>query len=66
MTVNFLRPGQGERFVAEGRVHKVTTTSAFLGADLFDERGRRIASASVVSHLITDLSRLTSPGAVAR
>jgi len=61
MTVTFLRPGLGDRFVAEGRVHKVNSASVVLGAELFDERGRPIATASVVSHLLTDMDRLVAP-----
>jgi acyl-coenzyme A thioesterase PaaI-like protein len=44
--------------VATGRVLKLTRTNAVLAADLDDDADRRIATVTVVSQLITDLSRL--------
>jgi uncharacterized protein (TIGR00369 family) len=58
MTVNILRAGKAASFVATGRVLKLTRTNAVLGADLDDDAGRRIATATVVSGLITDIARL--------
>ncbi|WP_301149489.1 PaaI family thioesterase [Mycobacterium simiae] len=59
MTVTILRAGTAKSYVATGRVLKLTKTNAVLGADLDDDSGRRIATVTVVSQLITDLSRLT-------
>lgn len=58
MTVNILRAGRATSFVATGRVLKLTKTNAVLSADLDDDGGRRIATATVVSQFITDLARL--------
>lgn len=59
MTVTILRPGTAARYVATGRVIKVSRTSAVLAADLDDDQGRRIATLGAVTHLMTDLARLT-------
>ncbi|MCV7429164.1 PaaI family thioesterase [Mycobacterium montefiorense] len=59
MTVTILRAGTAKSYVATGRVLKLTKTNAVLGADLDDDTGRRIATVTVVSQLITDVSRLT-------
>jgi acyl-coenzyme A thioesterase PaaI-like protein len=58
MTVTILRAGTAKSYVATGRVLKLTKTNAVLGADLDDDAGRRIATITVVSQLVTDLSRL--------
>ncbi|WAC91257.1 hotdog domain-containing protein [Mycobacterium sp. Aquia_213] len=58
MTVTILRGGTANSYEATGRVLKLTKTNAVLGADLDDDTGRRIASITVVSQLITDISRL--------
>lgn len=58
MTVTILRGGTAKSYLATGRVLKLTKTNAVLGADLDDDTGRRIATISVVSQLITDISRL--------
>jgi acyl-coenzyme A thioesterase PaaI-like protein len=58
MTVTILRAGTAKAYVATGRVLKLTKTNAVLGADLDDDTGRRIATVTVVSQLITDISRL--------
>ncbi len=58
MTVTILRAGTAKTYVATGRVLKLTKTNAVLGADLDDDTGRRIATVTVVSQLITDMSRL--------
>lgn len=58
MTVNILRAGRATSFVATGRVLKLTKTNAVLGADLDDDTGRRIATATVVSQFITDIARM--------
>jgi len=63
MTVTILRPATAATYRATGRVVKLTRASAVLGADLEDDAGRQIAGATVVSQLITDLSRLQSPSA---
>jgi len=59
MTVTILRPGRAKRYVATGRVLKLSGWTAMLAADLTDEQGHHIASATLVSHLIKDLSRLS-------
>jgi acyl-coenzyme A thioesterase PaaI-like protein len=59
MTVTILRGGTAKSYVATGRMLKLTRVTAVLGADLDDDAGRRIATVTVVSQLITDLSRLT-------
>ncbi|WP_236595427.1 PaaI family thioesterase [Mycobacterium paraintracellulare] len=51
MTVNYLRAGTGSLFVVTAEVLSVTSTSAVLGAELVDEQGRPVASASVVAQL---------------
>ncbi|WP_263644266.1 hotdog domain-containing protein [Mycobacterium marseillense] len=56
MTVNYLRAGTGSLFVVAAEVLSVTSTSAMLGADLVDEQGRSVASASVVAQL-RDIAR---------
>ena len=58
MTVTILRGGRTKSYVATGRVLKLTRTNAVLAADLDDDVGRRIAVVTLVSQLITDLSRL--------
>jgi acyl-coenzyme A thioesterase PaaI-like protein len=58
MTVTMLRAGTAKSYVAVGRVLKLTKTNALLSADLDDDTGRRIAVATVVSQLITDIGRL--------
>jgi acyl-coenzyme A thioesterase PaaI-like protein len=58
MTVTILRAGTTKSYVATGRVLKLTKANAVLGADLDDDAGRRIATITVVSRLITDISRL--------
>jgi uncharacterized protein (TIGR00369 family) len=57
MTVNYVRAGTGGLFNATARLLTVTTVTALLGAELTDERERRIATASVVVQLIKDLTR---------
>jgi uncharacterized protein (TIGR00369 family) len=56
MTVNYLHAGRGSVFVATARVQTVTSTAALVGADLTDEQGQRVASASVVGQL-RDINR---------
>ncbi|WP_415621344.1 hotdog domain-containing protein [Mycobacterium marseillense] len=56
MTVNYLRAGTGSLFVVAAEVLSETSTSAMLGADLVDEQGRSVASASVVAQL-RDIAR---------
>jgi uncharacterized protein (TIGR00369 family) len=58
MTVTFLRAATAKSYVATGRVLKLTRATAVLGADLDDDAGRRIATVTLVSQFITDLSRL--------
>jgi acyl-coenzyme A thioesterase PaaI-like protein len=58
MTVTILRAGSAKSYVATGRVLKLTRATAVLGADLDDDTGRRIATVTLVSQLITDISRL--------
>jgi acyl-coenzyme A thioesterase PaaI-like protein len=58
MTVTILRAGTAKSYMATGRVLKLTKSNAVLGADLDDGAGRRIASITVVSQLITDIGRL--------
>jgi acyl-coenzyme A thioesterase PaaI-like protein len=59
MTVTILRAGATKSYVATGRVLKLTKTNAVLGADLDDDTGRRVATITVVSQLLTDLGRIT-------
>lgn len=58
MTVTILRAGTAKSYMATGRVLKVTKSNAVLAADLDDDAERRIASITLVSQLITDISRL--------
>jgi len=57
MTVTVLRAGTAALYLATGPVIKVSRTSAVLAADLDDDQGRRIATLSAVTHLMT-----ASPG----
>jgi uncharacterized protein (TIGR00369 family) len=57
MTVNYMRAGTSGLFYATARLLTVTSVTAVLGAELTDERERRIATASVVVQLIKDLTR---------
>jgi acyl-coenzyme A thioesterase PaaI-like protein len=59
MNVAFLRAGTAKSYVAMGHLIKLTSVSALLGADLTDDEGRLIATVSLVSQLIKDLSRLS-------
>jgi acyl-coenzyme A thioesterase PaaI-like protein len=59
MNVTFLRGGTAKSYVATGHLIKLTSVSAVLGADLADDEGRLIATVSLVSQLIKDLSRLS-------
>ena len=59
MTVTMLGPGRAKHYVATGRVMKLTSVTAMLSADLIDDEGHQIASATMVSHLLKDLSRLS-------
>jgi acyl-coenzyme A thioesterase PaaI-like protein len=58
MNVNFLRAGTAKSYIATGRIIKLTSVSALLGADLHDDKGQLIATVSVLSQLLKDLSRL--------
>jgi hypothetical protein len=51
--------GTAKSYVAMGHLIKLTSVSALLGADLTDDEGRLIATVSLVSQLIKDLSRLS-------
>lgn len=53
-----MRAGRTNSFVATGRVLKLTKTNAVLAADLDDDTGRRIATGTVISALVTDIGRL--------
>jgi hypothetical protein len=55
--VNYLRAGVGNLFVTTAHVMNVTSVSALLAAELVDAKGSSIASATVASQLIKDLSR---------
>jgi uncharacterized protein (TIGR00369 family) len=57
MTVNYLRAGIGNAFVATAGVLAVTSASAIITADLTDERERLIASATVAVQLLKDVKR---------
>jgi acyl-coenzyme A thioesterase PaaI-like protein len=59
MTVTILRAGSAKSYLATGRVLKLTSVAAVLGADLEDDDGRQIATVTLVSQLIKDVSRLT-------
>ncbi|WP_165827865.1 PaaI family thioesterase [Mycobacterium colombiense] len=56
MTVNYLRAGAGRSFVATARLLATTNTAAVLGAELSDQHGNPIASASIAAQL-RDISR---------
>lgn len=58
MNVTFLRAGTAKSYVATGRLIKLTSVTAVLGADLTDDKGQLIATVSLVSQLVKDLSRL--------
>jgi acyl-coenzyme A thioesterase PaaI-like protein len=58
MSVTFLRAGTAKSYVATGRLIKLTSVTAVLGADLTDDKGQLIATVSLVSQLVKDLSRL--------
>ena len=58
MNVTFLRAGTAKSYVATGRLIKLTRDSAVLGADLTDDKGQLIATVSLVSQLVKDVSRL--------
>jgi uncharacterized protein (TIGR00369 family) len=58
LTVTIMRAGTAPTYTATGRVLKLTRASAVLAADLEDEAGDLVATATVVSQLITDLGRL--------
>ena len=57
MTVNYLRAGIGNAFVATAGLLAVTSASAIISAELTDERERLIASATVVVQLLKDVNR---------
>lgn len=57
MTANYLHAGTGSLFFATAGLLTVTSASAVIGAELIDERERPIASASVVVHLMKDVTR---------
>jgi len=58
LTVTIMRAGKAPTYTATGRVLKLTRATAVLAADLEDEAGDVVATATVVSQLITDLGRL--------
>jgi acyl-coenzyme A thioesterase PaaI-like protein len=58
MNVTFLRAGSATCYIAVGRVIKLTSVTAVLGADLTDDKGQLIATVSLVSQRVRDLSRL--------
>jgi len=51
ITVSFLRPARAGRFVAAGSVVRSGRTIGFLKAELFDEAGELVATASSSAHL---------------
>jgi uncharacterized protein (TIGR00369 family) len=57
LTVNYLRMGAGQSFLAAARLLTVSSATAVVDTELTDERERRIASASVVVHLIKEITR---------
>jgi uncharacterized protein (TIGR00369 family) len=57
LTVHYLRLGTGQSFLAAARLLTVTSATAIVDAELTDERGRQIASASAVVHLIKEITR---------
>ena len=57
MTTNYFHAGVGGAFVATASLLCVTSASAIVDAELTDERGRLIASASVVVQFVKDISR---------
>lgn len=58
LTVTILRAATGSSYVATGRVVKLMRATVVLSAELEDESGVLIATGTVVSQLITDVSRL--------
>jgi acyl-coenzyme A thioesterase PaaI-like protein len=58
MSVTILRAGTAALYVATGRVIKVSRTTSVLAAELDDHQGRRIATLTAVTHLVTDLASL--------
>ena len=44
-------------FVADARILSMTSVSALIMAELIDERGRRIAAASVAVQFIKEIAR---------
>jgi hypothetical protein len=61
MTITILRPATASTYTATGRLVKRTSAVAVLSAELDDDQGVQIATATVVSQLLTDLSRLQPP-----
>lgn len=59
MNVTFLRAGTARSYVAAARVIRLTSVSAVLGADLTDDEGHLVATVSLVSQLIKDLTRFS-------
>jgi acyl-coenzyme A thioesterase PaaI-like protein len=57
MTTNYFHQGTGSRFVANARILSMTSVAALIVAELIDERGRRIAPASVAVQFIKEIAR---------
>jgi acyl-coenzyme A thioesterase PaaI-like protein len=57
MTTNYFHRGTGSTFVANARILSMTSVAALIMAELIDERGRRIAAASVAVHFIKEIAR---------
>jgi acyl-coenzyme A thioesterase PaaI-like protein len=57
MTTNYFHRGTGSTFVANARILSMTSVSALIVAELIDQRGRRIAAASVAVQFVKEIAR---------
>ena len=57
MTTNYFHRGTGGTFVANARILSMTSVSALIVAELIDQRGRRIAAASVAVQFVKEIAR---------
>ena len=59
MNITILRGARTASYSATGHILKLSRSNALLAADLDDETGTRIATATIVSYLLTDPDRLS-------
>jgi acyl-coenzyme A thioesterase PaaI-like protein len=57
LTANYYHRGTGSAFVANARILSMTSASALIVAELIDERGWKIAAASVTVQFIKEIAR---------